>query len=223
MIKMFQSCLDLLKVYAFYVKLELSCCRIYCVNMLGSIDQELDSTDRNSGRTFFCRIFQLNPSPFDMQGFMFCRRYKRENPSHVLGCSLCCMCKSFVRSRGGCLHTYLGLSRTRLCQEIDDHFSCCFKSLKIYKLEYLCLLGIQERSSPWTWSCHVVVVVSFLLEVAIGCQQSKLLLCKLQFFHSGFSFTLRITRLNPLQVFYWFGFPGLSYCCILYFPHLSMI
>ena len=27
----------------------------------------------------------------------------------------------------------------------------------------------QEKSSPWTWSCHVVVVVSFLLEVAIGC------------------------------------------------------
>ena len=27
------SCLDLLKVYAFYAKLELSCCRIYHVNL----------------------------------------------------------------------------------------------------------------------------------------------------------------------------------------------
>ena len=169
MIKTFQSCLDLLKVYAFYVKLELSCYRTYCVNLPGLIDRELDSTDRYSGRSFFFRIVQLSPSPFDVQGFIFCPRYKRENPSHILGCSLCYVCESFVRSRGGCLHTYLGLSRTRLCQELDDHFSCCIKSLKIHKWVCLYLLGIQERSSSCTQSCHVVMVVSFLLEVAIGC------------------------------------------------------
>ena len=39
MIKMFYSYLDLLKVYDFYVKLELSCCRIYCVNLPSSIDR----------------------------------------------------------------------------------------------------------------------------------------------------------------------------------------
>ena len=139
---------------------------------------------------------------------MFYPRYKRENPSYVLGCSLCCVCEFFVRSRGGCLHTYLGLSRTRLCQELDDPFNCRFKSLKIHKRECLYLLGIQKRSSPWTWSCHVVVVVSFLLEVAIRCQWSKSLLFKLQFFHSGFSFTLRIIRLNPPQVFSGLVFPG---------------
>ena len=44
---------------------------------------------------------------------MFCLKYKRENPSHVLGDSLCCVYESFVRSRGGCLHTYLGY------QELD--------------------------------------------------------------------------------------------------------
>ena len=172
MIKTFQSCLDLLKVYAFYVKLESSCCRIYCVNLPGSINRELDSTDRNSGRTFFCRIFQLSPSPFNVQSFMFSPRYKRENPNHILGCSLCCVCESFVRSRGDCLHAYLELSRTRLCQELDDRFSCYFKSLKIYKRECLCLLGIQKRSSLWTQSYHVVVIISFLLKVAIGCQWS---------------------------------------------------
>ena len=177
MIKTFQSCLDLLKVYAFYVKLESSCCRIYCVNLPSSIDRELDLTDQNLGRTFFCRIFQLSPSlfdvqPFDVQSFMFCLKYKRKNPNHVLGCSLCCVCESFVRSRGDCLHAYLELSRTRLCQELDDRFSCYFKSLKIYKWECLCLLGIQERSNLWTRSCHVVMVISFLLEVAIGCQWS---------------------------------------------------
>ena len=69
----------------------------------------------------------------------------------------------------------------------------------------------------------MVVVVSFLLEVAIGCSWSKSLLCKLQFFHSGFSFTLRIVRLNPSQVFYWFGFSGLSYCCVFYFLHFTII
>ena len=143
-----------------------------------------------------------------MQGFMFCFKYKRENPSHVLSGSLCSVCESFVRSRGGCLHTYLGLSRTSLCQELDDQFSCCINSLMIYKRVCLYSLGIQERSSLWTRSCHVVAVVSFLLEVVIGCQWSKSLLCKLQFFHSGFSFTLRIARLNPPQVFYHLVFLG---------------
>ena len=32
-----------------------------------------------------------------------------------------------------------------------------------------CVAKAKERSSPWTRSCYVVVVVSFLLEVAIGC------------------------------------------------------
>ena len=34
---------------------------------------------------------------------------------------------------------------------------------------------------------------------------------KLQFFHSGSYFTLRIARLNPPQVFYRLSFPRLSY------------
>ena len=156
MIKMFYSYLDLLKVYDFYVKLELSCCRIYCVNLPSSID-------RNSCRLFFYRIFQLNSSLFDMQGFMFCLKYKRKYLSHVLGGSLCCVCESFVGSRDGSLHTYLGFQVSRLCQELGHRFSCCIKSLKIHKQGCLYLLGIQKRSSPWTQSYHVVVVVSFYL------------------------------------------------------------
>ena len=38
-----------------------------------------------------------------------------------------------------------------------------------HKLENWWLLQIKERSSPWTRSCHVVVVISFLHEVTIGC------------------------------------------------------
>ena len=30
---------------------------------------------------------------------MFCLRYKRENPSHIFDCPLCCVCESFVRSK----------------------------------------------------------------------------------------------------------------------------
>ena len=65
-------------------------------------------------------------------------------------------------------YTY-GFQSQDWCRELGDQFNCRFKSLKIYKRECLCLLGIQERSSLWTRSCHVVVVVSFLLEVAIWC------------------------------------------------------
>ena len=100
---------------------------------------------------------------------MFCLKYKRENPSHIFVLFICCVCESFVRSRGGCLHTYLGFQDSRLCQELGDQFSCCNKSLKIDKRECLYLLGIQERSNPWTRSYHGVMVVSFLLEVVIGC------------------------------------------------------
>ena len=57
--------LDLLKV-CLYVKLESINYKIYCVNLLGSIDRELDSIDRKSCRLFFYRIFQLNPNPFDV-------------------------------------------------------------------------------------------------------------------------------------------------------------
>ena len=37
----------------FYVKLESIYCRIYCVNLPGSINRELDSIDRKSCRMFF--------------------------------------------------------------------------------------------------------------------------------------------------------------------------
>ena len=49
-----------------YVKLESSGCRIYYVNLPGSIDWELDSIDQKSCKLFFLQNFQLNPSPFDV-------------------------------------------------------------------------------------------------------------------------------------------------------------
>ena len=49
-----------------YVKLESSSCRIYYVNLPGSIDRELYSIDQSSCRLFFCKNFQLSLSPFDV-------------------------------------------------------------------------------------------------------------------------------------------------------------
>ena len=49
-----------------YVKFESSSCRIYYVNLPGSIDRELDMIDRKSCRLFFLQNFQLNPSLFDV-------------------------------------------------------------------------------------------------------------------------------------------------------------
>ena len=145
MIKTFQSYLDLLRVYAFYVKLESSCYRIYYLNLPGSIDQELDSTDRKSCRLFFLQNFQLSPSLFDVLGFMFCLKYKRENPSHVLGCSLCCVCESFVRSRGGCLHTYLGFPRFKIMSRTWWSIQLLFQELKDTQAGVLVLAGNPRK------------------------------------------------------------------------------
>ena len=72
---------------------------------------------------------------------MFCLKYKRENPSHFFRVALfCCVCESLVRSRGGCLHTYLGLSRRRFHLELDDHSVAALKSLQKHKQVCLYLL-----------------------------------------------------------------------------------
>ena len=110
------------------------------------------------------------------------------------------------------------LFRSRLTQ--SNHIMKVMWKYKEYtnKCEYLWLQWIKERSSPWTWSCHVVVVVSFLLEVAIQCQQAKLY-CK-----NFNSFIVDLLYLEDSQVksspgFYQFGFPGLSYRVFFIFPH----
>ena len=101
---------------------------------------------------------------------MFCPKYKREKPNHILCNSICCVCESLVRSKRWLpSHILRIIKKENSIQELDDHSVVAIKSLKIYKQKCLCLLGIQENGSPWTWSYHWVVVVSFLLEVAIGC------------------------------------------------------
>ena len=148
----------------------MSCCRIHCAIRSSLIDRELNSIDRKSGRMFFLQNFQLSPKPIWRVGFFVCPRYKRETLATFLRLLYFAVCVNLLWDlRGGCLHTCLGLSRRRFHWELNDHSIAALERLKIHKWECLYLLGIQERSSPWTRSCHVVVVVSFLLEVAIGC------------------------------------------------------
>ena len=66
---------------------------------------------------------------------MFCLKYKRKNPSHVL-------LLLFMLCIRVCLHIYLGLSR--LCQELDDRFGCCIKSLKKTQVGVL-VLAVNSR------------------------------------------------------------------------------
>ena len=54
------------------------------LNLQGSIDRNLDLIDQTSCRLFFLQNFQLNPSLYDVSSFMFCFKYKRKNPGHIL-------------------------------------------------------------------------------------------------------------------------------------------
>ena len=67
-------------------------------------------------------IFKLFFAKFSnsTQACMMCRvlcfalNIKGKTLATFCCCCLCCACKSLVRSRGVCLQTYLGLSRSRL-------------------------------------------------------------------------------------------------------------
>ena len=97
-----------------YVKLELRSCRIYCVNLSGSIDRELDSIDHKSCRLFFCRISNLTQARLTCRVLCFALGVKRKTLATFWGCSLFCVCESLVRSRDVCLHTHLGFPISRL-------------------------------------------------------------------------------------------------------------
>ena len=125
------------------------------LNLQGSIDWKLDSINRISCRLFFfLQNFQLNPSLYDVQGFMFCFKYKKKNPSHVLEV-VDMLCVWIFCEIYRCLPSYT----VRVIKIKID----------VKNLVNLWLLWIKERSNLWTSSCHMIIVVSFLLEVAIEC------------------------------------------------------
>ena len=119
---------------------------------------------------FFYRISNSTQMHMTCRVLCFALSIKGKTLAIFLGCCVCYVCESLMRSRGVCLHTHLWLSRSRLMLRAWWLLQLLHKKLKEkHKWEYLWLLWIQEKSSPWTRSCHVVVVVSFLLKVAIGC------------------------------------------------------
>ena len=61
---------------------------------------------------------------------MFYFKYKRKNPSYVLEVFDVLCVESFVRSRGGYLHTHLRLSRSRLMSRAWSSFKFLHKELK---------------------------------------------------------------------------------------------
>ena len=72
---------------------------------------------------------------------MFCPKYKRENPNHVLCSSICCVCESLVRfKRWLPSHILRIIKKENSIQELDDHSVVAIKSLKIHKQECLYLL-----------------------------------------------------------------------------------
>ena len=130
MIKMFQSSLDLLKVYVFYVKLESSCCRIYCVNLLArSIENQTQSIESRAD-CFFCRIPNLAQAHLTCRVLCFVLSIKGKTLTMFWGCSLCYVCESSVRVRGGCLHTYLGFPRFKIMSRTQLSIQLQIQELK---------------------------------------------------------------------------------------------
>ena len=99
-----------------YVKLESSSCRIYYVNLHGLIDRSKIRLDRSKlVQIVFLQIFSNSAQArLTCRVLCFVLRIKGKTLATFLCCSLCCVCESFVRSRGCCLHTYLGFSRFKI-------------------------------------------------------------------------------------------------------------
>ena len=168
MIKTFSLILDLLEV-CLCVKLESSVLQdLLCKSA------KLDWSRIRLDRSKLVKIVFSANFPTQVQAYLTCRvlcfafSIKGKTLAMFYYCCLCCVYESLVRSSDVCFHTYLGFQSQDWCRKLGDCFGFWIKSLKIYKRECLCLLWIQERSSLWTRSCHMVVVISFLLKVAIG-------------------------------------------------------
>ena len=63
---------------------------------------------------FFCRISNSAQAHLMCRVLCFVLSIKGKTLATFWGCSLCCVCESFVRSRGGCLYTYLGFPRFKI-------------------------------------------------------------------------------------------------------------
>ena len=144
-----------------YVKLESSYYKIYCVNLPGSIDRELDSIDRKSCRLFFffvCRISNLVQARLTCSVLCFVLSIKGKTLATFWGCSLCCVYESSVRSRGICLHTHLGFPISRLMLRAWWSIQLLFQKLKVITSGSACTCWESKkevvhrlRAVTWSW------------------------------------------------------------------------
>ena len=115
-------------------------CRIYYVNLQGSISQKLDSIDRSSWRLFFYRISNLAQARMTCRVLCFALSIRGKNLATFYCYCLCCMYESFVRSWGVFLHTYLGFPISRLM-------------LRAWWSLQLLHKGLKENTSGSTCGC----------------------------------------------------------------------
>ena len=153
------------------VKLELNNCRKLLFNFCKAWSIEnLTQSIKTRADCFFCRISNSAQAHMTCRVLCFASSIRGKTLATFWRLLICCVCESLVRSRDVYFHTHLRLSRSRLMSRTWWLLRLLFQELKEkHKWEYLRLLWIKKRSSPWTRSCHMVVVVSFLLKVAIGC------------------------------------------------------
>ena len=83
MIKMFSLILDLLKV-CLHVKLKLSVLQDLLYKFVKFDQSKIRLDWLKLVQIVFLQNFQLSPSSFNVYGFMFCLKYKRKNPNHIL-------------------------------------------------------------------------------------------------------------------------------------------
>ena len=126
----FSLVLDLLKV-CLYVKLESSVLQdLLCKSVW------LDQSKIRLNRSKLVQIVFLQIFPTQAQAHMMCRglcfalSIKEKTIATFYSCCLCCVYESLVRSRGVCLHIYLGLSRSRLMSRAWWSFQLLHKELK---------------------------------------------------------------------------------------------
>ena len=105
-------------------------CRIYCVNLESLINRKLDSIDWSSCRLFFCRISNLAQVHLMCMVLCFALSIKGKTLTIFYSCCLWCVYESLVRSRGVCLHTYLGFSISRLMSRAWWSLQLLHKELK---------------------------------------------------------------------------------------------
>ena len=144
MIKTFSLVLDLLKV-CLLIKLESSVLQdLLCKSAW------LDRSKIRLDQSKLVQIVFLQNFPTQAQAHMMCRVlcFALSIKGKTLAmfycgscCCLCCLCESLVRSRGVCLHIYLGFPISRFVSRAWQSFQLLHKELKdIHKWEYLWLL-----------------------------------------------------------------------------------